>query len=45
MIDNKTINYITLPLHKAYPVISVATSNLKHKRVIGFLSPFHRNTP
>ena len=29
MIDNKTINCITLPLHKTYPVSSVARSNLK----------------
>ena len=27
MIDNKTINYITLPLLKAYSVSSVAISN------------------
>ena len=27
-IDNKTINCISLPLHKAYPVSSVARSNL-----------------
>ena len=27
-IDNKTINCITLMLHKAYPVSSVAKSNL-----------------
>ena len=29
MIDNKTINCIILPLHKAYPVSSVASSNLQ----------------
>ena len=28
MIDNKTINCITLPVHKAYPVSSVARSDI-----------------
>ena len=42
MIDNKTINCITLPLHKAYPASSVARCNLgkginiSHKLVFQF---------
>ena len=35
MIDNKTINCISMPLHKAYPVSLVTRSNLIN-RVSGF---------
>ena len=39
MIDNKTINCITLQLHKAYPVSSVAISNLKPQQSKWLLIP------
>ena len=39
MIDNKTINCITLPLHKAYPVCTVARSNLEAQKSKWLLIP------
>ena len=39
MIDNKTINCITLPLYIAYPICSVARSNLEAQQSKWLLIP------